>query len=40
MHIVVEREIIMQKVKCPHCGEGFVVEYLDYSQIVQQVRNC
>ncbi len=29
----------MQEIKCPHCGEIFVVDESGYAQIVQQVRD-
>lgn len=29
----------MQEIKCPNCGEVFVVDELGYAQIVQQVRD-
>lgn len=29
----------MQEIKCPNCGEIFVVDETDYAQIVQQVRD-
>ena len=29
----------MQEIKCPNCGEVFVVDESGYAQIVQQVRD-
>ena len=29
----------MQEIKCPHCGEVFVVDESGYAQIVRQVRD-
>lgn len=29
----------MQEIKCPHCGETFVVDESGYAQIVQQIRD-
>ena len=29
----------MQEIKCPKCGEVFVVDESGYAQIVQQVRD-
>ena len=29
----------MQEIKCPNCGEVFVVDESGYAQIVQQIRD-
>ena len=34
-----ERTEPMQEIKCPNCGEVFVVDESGYTQIVQQVRD-